>query len=216
MTSFINQNYIITMKSLLKSMIFVCGLALFAACGSATKSENTDSGTTDTASTTATTADSGTENKNSTTEDNTSSSSTAPKDLLVAQKWVYDVEAVMKANFSEEQLSKLGEEAVKNMKASGGRMFMHFKADGTYTAVDNAGKDIKGTWTLSEDNKSIITKEEGDDKEGAVTIKELSAEKLIISRKDGEKEMTMIMVPEGSTPTKKESTPEKSNETGEK
>jgi hypothetical protein len=74
--------------------------------------------------------------------------------------------------------SKPADIIVKKWKSSA--ITMEFKKDGTYEAV---GKEVeRGTWVLSEDGKTLTGKVNGKDKEQKLEIKELTKEKLVITK----------------------------------
>lgn len=190
----------------LNGILIVAVFALVTACGGGAKTENTegtDSAKTETAST---------ENKN---EETTKAEETqAPQAILTSLKWQMSLEAAM-ASIPEEEKAKMTEEDKKKMEEMVKMITMQFNADGSYIA----GKgEEKGTWTLSEDGKTLTTKD-SKGKEDVLTVKELAAEKLVLEKKEGEKTEEIILIPakaetttEGTTEEKKEEAPEKKEE----
>ncbi len=103
---------------------------------------------------------------------------------LIAKKWKFDVESMKKA--MDEEMSKKSEEEQKQGKAMQemivgmlGMVTMEFKADGSMES-GAMGQVTKGTWTLSDDGKTLTTKEEGKD-EQKMNIKEINADKLVFT-----------------------------------
>ena len=97
-----------------------------------------------------------------------------PKDLL-ARKW----------KFESRELSGIPESKKKDLEEMNAEMrkstTFEFKSDGTYEFV-MPGSTEKGQWTISDDGKSLKTKEGKDGKEESNNIEELSASKLILSK----------------------------------
>lgn len=202
----------------LNGLLIIAVVAFMTACGGGAKTNNTEG--TDSTSTTETANTDNTEKKN----DETSSTETAkmPKDML-AQKWGYDGDAIlakMVEQATEEEKKAMTDEMKSKMKESFSKGSMEFKADGTYINTDDKGKEEKGTWTLSEDGKTLTTKKEGSDKEQVIAVKELTADKMVGEMKNGERTMTVVMKPftgeTTSTETKEGEKKEGENKEGEK
>ena len=170
----------------LNGLLIIAVFAFVTACGGGAKTEATEGG--ETASTEEVKKDGeGTDVKKE--EETKKEEAKAPKDLLIAQKWGYDVDATVAA-LPEEQQKSISEEQKKVMKG----MSMEFKADGTYEMAMNGEAKEKGTWTMSEDGKTVTTKEEGKDKEVVANIKEMTADKMVIEMKEGDKTESFVMV----------------------
>ncbi len=74
---------------------------------------------------------------------------------------------------------------------------MEFKKDGTYEQTGGMSNNVqKGTYSLSEDGKTLISKEEGSNAD-TVIIVELSKTKMVVRpiSKDNGKNMQLTMVP---------------------
>lgn len=135
------------------------------------------------------------------------------KALLVAQKWMYNTDAVLAMNFSKEELEKMPEERKKAMIEAAKTWSMEFTPEGNYTENRPGGKQVKGTWTLGKDNKTLYTQAQGESVKDSVVIKELTTEKMVVEGPgDRKKRITMVMKPatmntvektDGSTTTKK-------------
>ncbi|WP_299464683.1 lipocalin family protein [uncultured Microscilla sp.] len=169
----------------LNGLLIIAVFAFVTACGGGANTGNTEGDTTSTAET----KKDGESTEVNKEDETKKEDQNAPKVLLVAQKWGYDVDASV-GMLSEEDQKKISEEQKKAMKG----MSMEFKADGTYEMALNGEAKEKGTWTMSEDGKTITTKEEGKDKEVIANLKEMTAEKMVIEMKDGEKTETFVMV----------------------
>lgn len=167
----------------LNGLLIIAVFAFVTACGGGAKTGNTEG---ETANTETKKEGESTEVKK---EEEKKEETKAPKDLLIAQKWGYDVDATV-ANLPEEEQKKISEEQKKAMKG----MSMEFKADGTYEMAMNGEAKEKGTWTMSEDGKAITTKQEGKDKEVVANIKEMTADKMVIEMKDGDKTESFVMI----------------------
>lgn len=74
-----------------------------------------------------------------------------------------------------------------------GALTMTFKDDKTFeSAMD--GKTDKGTWVLSEDGKTLTTKQGDAGKEDKLNVDELSDSKLIVSGDQGGTKMKMTFI----------------------
>ena len=198
----------------LNGLLVIAVVAFMTACGGGAKTGNTEGTGTDSASTTETANTENTEKKN---EETTSSETKAPKDML-AQKWMMDGEAAI-ASLPEERRPKTDEEKQKMMERAQ-QVTMQFNADGTYVGV-RGGRESKGTWTLSEDGKTLTTKEEGKEKEEVLAITEMGADKMVFEVGEGERKSVITMVPfkakeEGTTETKEGEKKEGETKEGEK
>jgi len=203
----------------LNGLLIIAVVAFMTACGGGAKTGNTEGTGTDSAATETANADN-TEKKN----EDTSSETKAPK-AIAAQKWGYDVDAMismMVEQTPEEKRSEITDEQKAKMKEGISKAYMELMADGTYMGMSPFGQEEKGTWTLSEDGKTLTTKEEGKDKEETLTVKELSAEKMVLETGEGEKKVTVTMIPfkgestEGTTETKEGEKKEGETKEGEK
>jgi len=72
---------------------------------------------------------------------------------------------------------------IKNMTEEMKHVSMNFKEDKTFESIDD-GKSDKGTWSISEDGKTLTTKGDGEGKEAKLNIEELSSSKLVLSIED--------------------------------
>ena len=169
----------------LNGLLIIAVFAFVTACGGGAKTEATEGETANTEEVKK--EGEGTDVKKE--EETKKEEAKAPKALLVAQKWGYDVDATIAA-LPEEKQKDFSDEQKKAMKG----MSMEFKADGTYEMAMNGEAKEKGTWTLSEDGKTITTKEEGKDKEVVANIKEMTADKMVIEMKEGDKTESFVMV----------------------
>jgi DNA gyrase/topoisomerase IV subunit A len=86
---------------------------------------------------------------------------------------------------------------------AGGLFTITFKEDKTYeTAVE--GQTTKGTWSLSEDGKMLITKNEGSEKADSLNIDEITAEKLTVSGTQNNMKMKLMFSKAAAAEEKKE------------
>ncbi len=191
----------------LNGILVIAVFALMTACGGGATTENTDDATTDTAA--AKPAE--TEKKN---EETTSTETQAPAALLTAGKWMMDAEAMI-ATLPEDKRPKTDEEKQK-LAEKAKQVTMQFNADGTYVGM-RGDNETKGTWTLSEDGKTLTTQEEGKEKKEVLNVTEMSADKMVFEVGEGEQKSVITMIPfKGeSTETKEGETVEMPKKEGE-
>ncbi len=103
---------------------------------------------------------------------------------LIAGKWGVD-------NITAKGEEPLDEEALKELRSTS---WMQFSPDGKISSK-MAGEDfIKGTWTMSEDGKSITVKsnQEGEEELVDLVVEKLDETNLIITLKDESGDMKWI------------------------
>lgn len=192
----------------LNGLLIIAVFAFVTACGGGAKTEATEGG--ETANTEEVKKEGeGTDVKKE--EETKKEEAKAPKALLIAQKWMLDGESMLAA-MPEEQKSKMTEEQQKQMMENAKQVTIQYNADGSFVGFKGETEE-KGTWTLSEDGKTLTTKD-AKDKEETLTIKEITAEKMVFeiaAAKEGEKATTLTLVPavkaeEVKTDDKKEET----------
>jgi hypothetical protein len=95
------------------------------------------------------------------------------------------------ANKQKEELTieKVKEDFTKNFDEMKKEFKMIFNEDKTY---ENVLEGAKGTWTISEDGKTLTTKDENG-KEDAIVIDEIAKEKMVLSISNVQGEMTIEM-----------------------
>jgi hypothetical protein len=76
-----------------------------------------------------------------------------------------------------------------------GGVYLGYKKDGSFFYTES-GKTEDGTWTLSDDQKTITLKFEESDRTVQQQIKELSAEKLVIEYEEHDMKRTISLVPD--------------------
>lgn len=93
----------------------------------------------------------------------------------------------------KETQKKAMEDGMKQQQEAMKALTMTFKDDKTFeTAME--GKTDKGTWAISEDGKTLTTKQGEPGKEDKLTIDELVAAKLVVSGDMGGTKMKMTFV----------------------
>lgn len=116
----------------------------------------------------------------------------SPKDNMVGTWKIADI--TVDGELSEEETKMM--DAMKEMMV--GKMEMTFDAEGNFTSKqpnpfkEGEVKETKGTWTISEDGKTLKTKEEGSDKEEEIKLSELTGSKMVMVNEEGEKTMSMV------------------------
>lgn len=94
----------------------------------------------------------------------------------------------------KEAQKKAMEEGMKqNFDKMKGALSMTFKDDKTFESAME-GKTDKGTWAISEDGKTLTTKQGEPGKEDKLNIDELTANKLVVSGDMGGSKMKMTFV----------------------
>jgi len=142
---------------------------------------------------------------NNATNDTTTNTKVTPpprpktsRDFL-CQKWGYDTKSfvdALEANMpANSQGSKMPPEQRKVFVTMAEKAFYHFNTDGTYTGVVPAGTAVKGTWSLSSDQKILtIRAAEGGNADIRV-IESITADKLVWKISRDEQSMSFAMVP---------------------
>ncbi len=113
----------------------------------------------------------------------------ASKKDMIANKWGVK-EISIDRDMSEREKKKMNM-LMKKIKQSA---YYHFKSNGKYEIKSLARKE-KGTWRLNEDGTQLFTKQHGGDEEEKVNIKEVSAEKFVITKSTQMGDMQMVLVP---------------------
>lgn len=191
----------------LNGLLIIAVFTFMTACGGGAETKNTEGGET---ANTETKKEEGTDKK---AEETKKEEAKAPAALLSATKWMMDGEAMLAA-MPEEQKKGLTEEQKKSMLENAKKVTVQYNADGTFVGAKGDTEE-KGTWTLSEDGKTLTTKD-AKDKEESLTIKELTAEKIVFeipAKKEGEKAVVITLVPAVASDAKTAESTEKKEET---
>ena len=193
----------------LNGLLIIAVFTFMTACGGGDKGKNTEGGET---ASTETKKEGETEVKKEGETEVKKEEAKAPAALLTATKWMMDAESMMAA-MPEEQKSKMTEEQKKKMAEMAKSITVQYNADGSFVG-SKGGEEEKGTWTLSEDGKTLTTKD-SKDKEEKLTLTELTAEKAVFevpAKKEGEKAIVITLIPAVAADATTEST-EKKEET---
>ncbi len=123
-----------------------------------------------------------------------------PSETLASTKWMIDVDTMM-----DKMMDQMPEEAKKMMKTEKGKERMKkqkermekgrivFEKGGVFKTVGPDGEEQKGTWKLSDDNKTItIMEKEGKDPT-TYNVESIGSSKVLLSEKKGERTNYMAL-----------------------
>jgi len=138
-----------------------------------------------------------------------------PRDFL-CQKWGYDtksfvdaLEANMPANSQGKKMMTPDQRQVFVTMAE--KAFYHFNTDGSYTGIVPAGTAVKGTWSLSPDQKILTIRAAEGGSADIRVIESINADKLVWKISRDKQSMRFAMIPFTSKPAT-----EKPNDTAKK
>lgn len=142
----------------------------------------------------------GTEAAAETTEAKAEEAPKADPKAMLTKTWVIEEmdASAMIAKQPKEKQEEMKKMMAENMSKVKGNMIFEFKADGTFTNTMKDGKEeIKneGTWTLSDDGKTLTTAEKKDGKDGKksdVNVLTLTDDNLDLAPKDADMVMKFV------------------------
>lgn len=119
-----------------------------------------------------------------------------PKAHLTSTPWTMDIDAAMK-EMPKEQLEKLPKKMLDGIKEGLKKTRFIFEKDGKMkmTAAGLGGKEMSGTWKLSDDGKTLTIIQGEGGKEVSNKILELSSSRLVFETEVGGKKNKAILIP---------------------
>lgn len=117
------------------------------------------------------------------------------KSILTSTSWSLDIDAALK-EIPQEQLKKMPEAILKTLKEGLKKTRFDFKKDGKITMVGGpTGKEQSGSWTLSEDGKTVTITQDETGKATPAKILEISPSKLVLEMESGGRKSKAVLIP---------------------